>query len=417
MNILKNYTFSLVLIISVVVGGICGAIYGGDTVIVKPIGGLFLNMIFVLIVPLVFFSVSSSICNLKKDGQLVGRLIVSILGVFLATAVVAALLAYFVTLFFNPFEGLELSTLNLKAFNPETDNTRSALQMLVEALTVSDFPALFTKNNLLPLIIFSILFGAAVSMRGEKGGNISLLLSQASDIMLRMMGLIMYLAPVGLGCYFAYTIGQLGGQLLNGYLYAFVVYLILAVVAYAGLNTLYAYLAAGSDGVRSLWINMFTPSLTALATSSSAACIPINIQSAKEIGIPDKIAETVIPLGANIHKDGSVMGGILKIVFLVSIFGAETPLASNIFVVIGMAILVGAVMGAIPSGGMTGELLICSVFGFPMETAATLMIISTIIDAPATLVNSTGNIACSMLVARLTQGKEWLSGKQTKIIS
>lgn len=408
MSILKNYTFSIVLIASVVIGGICGAVWGNDTIIVKPIGDLFLNMIFVLIVPLVFFSVSSSICNLKRDGQMVGKLIASILGVFLGTAIIAALLAYFTTLFFNPFQDIEVSSLNLGSLQGENSQTLTALQMLVNALTVSDFPALFTKNNLLPLILFSILFGIGTSMIGEKGKDISSLLSQASDVMLKMMSLIMYLAPVGLGCYFAYTIGQLGGQLLNGYLYAFVLYLILAIIAYGGLNTLYAYLAGGKEGIKTLWSNIFAPSLTALATSSSAACIPINLQSAKDMGIPDNIAETVIPLGANMHKDGSVMGGILKIVFLVSIFGADTPLASNIFVMIGMAILVGAVMGAIPSGGMTGELLICSVFGFPMETAAALMIISTIIDAPATLVNSTGNLACSMLVARLTEGKEWL---------
>lgn len=408
MNILKNYTFSIVLIASVIIGGICGAVWGNDTIIVKPIGDLFLNMIFVLIVPLVFFSVSSSICNLKRDGQMVGKLIACILGVFLTTAIIAALLAYFTTLFFNPFQDIEISSLNLGSLQAENSQTVVALQMLVNALTVSDFPALFTKNNLLPLILFSILFGIGTSMIGDKGKDISSLLSQASDVMLKMMNLIMYLAPVGLGCYFAYTIGQLGGQLLNGYLYAFVLYLILAVIAYGGLNTLYAYLAGGKEGIRILWSNMFAPSLTALATSSSAACIPINLQSAKDMGIPDRIAETVIPLGANMHKDGSVMGGILKIVFLVSIFGADTPLASNVFVMIGMAILVGAVMGAIPSGGMTGELLICSVFGFPMETAAALMIISTIIDAPATLVNSTGNLACSMLVARLSEGKEWL---------
>lgn len=416
MNVLKNYAFSIILITCVILGGVAGSIWGEDTIVVKPIGDLFLNMMFVLIVPMVFFSVSSAICNIKRDGQMVGKLIGTILIVFLVTAVIAALMAYSTTMLFNPFKDISLSSLNLSSFKPEEHSSMSVGDMLIKTLTVKDFSLLFTKNNLLPLIIFSILFGVATSMIGKKGNEVANLLSQGTEVMLKMMNLIMYLAPIGLGCYFAYTIGQLGSQLLDGYLYAFILYLILALIAYVGLNSLYAYISAGNKGVKRMWQNMFTPSLTAIATSSSAACIPVNLASSKLIGIPDKIAETVIPLGTNIHKDGSVMGGILKIVFLITIFGADTPLGSNIFIIVGMAILVGAVMGAIPSGGMTGELLICSVFGFPMETAAALMIISTIIDAPATLVNSTGNIASSMLVARFTGGKDWMESETNKAI-
>lgn len=414
MNILKNYAFSFLLILGVILGGVAGALLGDKTIFVKPIGDLFLNMMFVLIVPLVFFSVSSAICNIKQGGHVVGKLIASIILVFLFTAVVAGTMAYIVTLFYNPFSDLSLSDLSIKAFDPNKYIPQSTGEMFVNAITVPDFVHLFSKTNLLPLILFAIFFGVAVSSIKSEKLQVVKVLNLGTEIMLKMMSLIMYAAPIGLGCYFAYTVGQLGGQLLNGYLNAFILYLVLAAICYFILNSIYAIFSAGKQGFILYWKNILTPSLTAIATASSAACISVNIEASKNIGVPNQIAETVIPLGTNMHKDGSVMGGILKIVFLISIFGQETALASNIFVILGMAILVGAVMGAIPSGGMTGELLICSVFGFPPEMVGALMIISTIIDTPATLVNSTGNVACSMLISRFTVGKNWLSKQASK---
>lgn len=396
------------LIVGVFLGGVAGALLGDKTIVVKPIGDLFLNLMFVLIVPLVFFSVSSAICNIKQGGHVVGKLITSIILVFLFTAIVAGGMAYIVTLFYNPFQGLSLSDFSINNFEQGSYAEKSTGDMIVGTFTVSDFSLLFSKTNLLPLIIFSVLFGVAVSSLKSVNLRVSEFLNIGTQIILRMMGLIMYVAPIGLGCYFAYTVGQLGGQLLNGYLNAFILYLVLAVICYFLLNSIYAFISGGKRAVILFWINILTPSLTAIATASSAACISVNIEASKNIGVPSQIAETVIPLGTNMHKDGSVMGGILKIVFLISIFGADTALASNIFVIIGMAILVGAVMGAIPSGGMTGELLICSVFGFPPEMVGALMIISTIIDTPATLVNSTGNVVCSMLVSRFTLGRKWI---------
>lgn len=126
------------------------------------------------------------------------------------------------------------------------------------------------------------------------------------------------------------------------------------------------------------------------------------------MGVPVSIAETVIPLGTNMHKDGSIIGGVLKIAFLFTIFGYEMTGVDNFFMIVGVALLVGAVIGAIPSGGMTGELLICSVFGFSPQMVGTLMVITTIIDVPATLLNSTGNVMTSVLVTRLTEGKDWI---------
>jgi Na+/H+-dicarboxylate symporter len=229
---------------------------------------------------------------------------------------------------------------------------------------------------------------------------------------MKLVDIIMYYAPIGLGCYFASVVGQLGPQILQGYLKSFVLYLILTVICYFGLFTLYAFIARGRDGVKSFWRNAATPSITALATCSSAACIPVNLEYVKRMGVPKDIAETVVPLGANTHKDGSVIGGVLKIVFLFGLFGYNMTSIGSIISIIFTAFLVGAVMGAIPGGGMIGEMLIISIYGFPVEVLPIIAVISTIIDAPATLLNSTGNTVCSMMITRFVEGRS----KEAKLL-
>ncbi|SUB64773.1 Glutamate-aspartate carrier protein [Plesiomonas shigelloides] len=411
MKILRHYAFTLCLLAGIVLGGAGGLLFGEKALLVKPVGDLFLNLMFMVIVPLVFFSVSSSIAEMKQMTRL-GKIMGTVFAVFVCTALFAAVIGLIGTHLFNPFQNVDTQSL-LAQLPPvaETESGKSIGQILVSTFTVPDFLQLFTRSSLLPLIVFSILFGLATAFSGEQGRPVAQLLSAGTTIILRMVSIIMYIAPVGLGCYFAATVGALGPQIISGYLNAFFLYLALTVVYFFGANTLYAFIAGGMAGVRIFWANVATPAVTALATASSAACIPVNLVATKKMGVPDDIAETVIPLGANTHKDGSVIGGILKIVFLFTLFHRDMSDPAMLVAIIGVAFLVGAVMSAIPSGGMTGELMICAVFGFSPELVGTVMIISTIIDAPATLLNSTGNTVCAMLVSRFVEGKNWLQHK------
>ena len=160
--------------------------------------------------------------------------------------------------------------------------------------------------------------------------------------------------------------------------------------------------------MKAFWKNAIAPTVTALATCSSAATIPVNMEATKKIGVPKDITETVIPLGVNTHKDGSVIGGVLKVVFLFGLFGKDINSLGAILSILAVGFLVGAVMGAIPGGGLIGEMLIISIFGFPAAALPVIAVISTIIDAPATVLNSTGNTVCAMLAARFVDGKKWM---------
>jgi len=409
-NLFNSYKASLILLGAIIIGGIAGLIFGPKAVVVKPFGDLFLNLMFTIIVPLVFFSIASAIANMNGMKRL-GKIMGSIFLVFLLTAAISAVLGFTGTSIMNPLENAD--TLHIKELMDtitaeEPTEEVSLLAQLVNTFTVGDFQFLFSKSNMLQLIVFSLIFGLATALVGEKAKPVSNLLTAGSAVMMKMVSILMYYAPIGLGCYFAAIIGELGPQILEGYVRAFVLYLILSIIYYFGFFTLYAFISGGREGISVFWRNAITPSISAIATCSSAACIPINLASVKKMGVPNDIAETIIPLGANTHKDGSVFGGVLKIVFLFSLFGRDMTSISSIVSIIGVSFLVGAVMGAIPGGGMIGEMLILSVFGFPPEVLPIIAVISTIIDAPATLLNSTGNTVCAMMVTRLVEGKNWL---------
>lgn len=406
-TIWKNYKSSIILLSCVIIGGIAGVIFGEQTAIVKPIGDIFLNLMFVTIVPLIFFSISSAVSQSNSMERLGGILKNSII-VFVFTGVVAAVLGYLVFILYNPLAGIDVSSLNQFTSGDANKEQLGIGEMIVQTLTVSDFKLLFDKSSLIPLIIFTLAFGIATASLKEKGKAMADFLQAGSEVIIVIIGYIMKVAPIGLGCYFAYTVGQLGPQILTGYLNAFIGYMIVTVIYFFGIFSLYAFLAGKQAGVRSFWKNATEPSLTAIATSSSAACIPINVISTKKMGVPDDIVETVIPLGASIHKDGSVIGNVLKIIFLLVLTNQEIVGIKPFFLIIGVALLCGLVVGSIPVGGSTSEILMLSIFGLDMNMLGLIMIISTIIDIPATLLNSSGNTVTAMMVARLTEGKNWL---------
>lgn len=424
MTFLKNYISSFSIIIGIIIGGSIGYFLGTDGITFsifgstfnlnsssfKPVGQLFLNMLFVTIVPLVFFSITSSITKTNQTARL-KKILLSALLVFVGTATVIAIIGYLGFLWYEPVKGFNLQELMSLSGKSIDIQQVSISEMLVRTLTASDFLDLFRRNNLLALIIFSFFLGIAILLVGDKGRPIANLLDSGMEVILKLVRLIMYAAPIGLGCYFADVVGELGPKIVGAYAQVLILYLIITVIAFFGLNTIYAWLSGGKLGVKAFWVTVLTPALTAMATTSSAACIPVNLLAVKKIQVPDDIAETVIPLGANTHKDGSVLGGVFKILFLLSLVGIPFNSPMMFIAVIVVALLVGIVIGAIPSGGLTAEVLICTLFGVPVEYVGIILVISIIIDIPATLLNSTGNNVCAMLITRMVEGKNWLLKK------
>ncbi|MDF2556509.1 MAG: sodium:proton antiporter [Bacillales bacterium] len=409
----KGYGFTLILLGSIIIGGIVGLVFGEDAVKVQPLGDLLKNLLLMMIVPLVFFSVSSAIANMTEMKRF-GKIMTSYIGVVVFLGIVTAIIGFIATLIYSPVESGSIEGIKALMGAAEKADELTTLQRIVNMFTVGDFSELLTRQHVLQLIVFSVLFGVATALSGEKGKPLATVLKSGSDVFMKFVDVIMYYAPIGLGAYFASTVGQLGSQIVEGYARSFGLYLVVSIIMYFGVYTLYAYLAGGTFGVKTFWKNVVSPSLTAISTCSSAACIPINVESVKKMGVPSDIAEMVIPLGTNTNKVGSMLGGIFKIVFLFAIYGKDMTSISAILSIIGVAFLVGVVIGAVPGGDTIGVLLILSFFGFPETTFPLVLIISTIIDIPATLLNATGNTITSLLVTRLVEGKDWIKTNVAK---
>ncbi len=400
MKLLKTYGFSLLLLLSIAGGVLLGMLEPAAARAIRPLGELFLNLIFMIIVPLVFFTVSSAIAGSADSRRLSG--ISRAMGiVFLGTSVVAAVSSLLFMLLVAPTPGA-----GIVLTGRPVQEMPSLLTELVRAFTAADFPELISRRSMLPLILFSVGVGLATRSCGEAAAPFRRFLSSGARVFIRCVDYVMYVAPVGLLAWFAATVVDTGAALAAAYLRVFVVYYLFTALYFAGGFSLYALLAGGRQAVGRFWSRMLGPSLTALGTCSSMATMPVNLEEAPRMGVPADVCDVVIPVGAALHKDGSVIGGVLKVLFAMSLFHQSlTP--GRLLMAAGVAILVGVVVGAIPSGGMIGELLILSVFGFPAETLPLLAAVSVIIDPLATLVNATGDNVAAMLVARLTAGKEW----------
>jgi Na+/H+-dicarboxylate symporter len=399
---LRSYGFSLLLVVSIVLGAGLGIVFQNDAVMFKPLGDIFLNLLFTVIVPLVFFSISSAVASMTNIRRL-GKILSVMVLVFVATGLIASAVMIAAVILYPPAAGVAIPL-------PASADVQhlKASEQIVRAFTVSDFPNLLSKSNMLALIVFSILTGLATSAVGGKGKTFAAFLASANEVMMKLVSFIMYYAPVGLCAYFAYLVGAFGPELLGSYARAMTLYYPTALAYYFLAFTLYAFLAGRAAGVKRFWRTIIPPSLTALATGSSMATIPSNLQAADTIGVPRDISEVVIPIGATIHMEGSCLAAVLKIAFLFGVFQMPFSGIEPILTALGIALLTGVVVSGIPGGGTIGELLILSLYGFPPEAFPLITMIGTLVDAPATMINAVGDNVSSMMVARVLGGREWM---------
>ena len=404
---LKNYKSTLILLGSIIIGTIVGLVFKEKAKVLSPFGDLFLNLLLVIIVPLIFLTITTSIGKMKQPKR-IGKILVTILLVF--TSLVSVGVGIISTKAFKLVDVKDTEAIKEVLKDTEvTDEKVNFLERTVETISVSDFSKLLTRDNMIALIIFSILFGVSINVSKGKGDKLLDILESANEVVQSFIKIIMYYAPIGLGCYFASLVGTFGGEIASGFGKTFIIYTLVSVLYYFIMYSIYAFMANGKKGFISYWRNILPVTLTSLATCSSAASIPVNTACAKNIGVPEDVADTTIPLGTSFHKDGSIIGSVFKIMFLVYLFNADVSTLK----VLGVALVATLLVTAVPIGGGTiSEMLILTMLGFPVSALPILTIIATIIDPPATMLNVVGDTASSMMVARITDGKKWMKEKK-----
>ena len=402
-SIRKNYAFLGTMLAAIILGCIVGAVWPGATAL-EPLGTVFINLMFCVVVPLVFGSISGAVANMSNR-QRAGKIMVSTLSVFLITGAIAAVIMIVLMKLFPP-----VLTPWTDVAAGTVDEQTSLATLVVNFFTVSDFAGLLSRRAMLPLIVFSIIFGFGVSLNGGKDSIMGKWLEDFTGAMLKVVQIVTYYAPIAFFGFFASLVATYGPQLIGDYGRAMVVYYPLCFIYIFTAFPFFAWFGGGKGAIKVMFKHLLRPAVTSLGTCSSVATIPTNMAVAKETGISKDVSDIVLPLGATMHMDGSCFSCVLKIAFLFGVFGIPFAGIDTMIKVVLVAVFSSVAMSGIPGGGYIGEYILCVLF-FPDQMAIAYPIAVTIgnlVDPPATMINSSGDYVVSFIVSRFVDGKDWL---------
>ena len=399
---LKNDWFILCMLLGIVLGCVVGAVWPAFGLRIEFLGTLFINMMFCVVVPMVFCSIASAIANMKSVKR-AGKIMGTTIATFLITAAIAGVLMYIVCRIFPLVDGQYV------VVEGEVGETLGWQDMIVNFFTKPDFAELLSRRAILPLIVAAVLFGFGVQMSGGRETKTAQFLEDITNCIMKTVKLITYYAPIGFFGFFAYLVATYGPELIGDYSRTLVIYYVMSFAYMFVFFPLYARFGGGKGAAKVMFSKLFRPAAVSFGTCSSVATIPTNMEVAEETGISKDVSEMVVPLGATMHMDGSSMSAIIKVAFLFGIFGMDFSTGKAILAII-VAVFSSVAMSGIPGGGGTGELVICTIF-FPDQLAVAYPIalaIGNLVDPPATMVNSAGDYVVSFIVARFADGKDWL---------
>ena len=416
----KNYRFMAVMIGAMALGAIAGAVFpvvkdaDGNTVsegasAIGFLGTIFINMMFCIVVPLVFASISSAVANMKSRRR-AGKIMGVTVATFVVTGAIAAVVYFILVQIFPPVREAwtELPT-------EEIGEYATMRELVVNFFTASDFVGLLTRRAMLPLIIFSLLFGFSVNLCGAEATVIAKFLEGLTAVMLRFVRIVTYYAPIAFFAIFADLVATYGPQVTETYGRALLLYYPVCFLYVFTAWPLFAWFGGGKNGIKTMFRHIVRPAIVSLGTCSSVATIPTNLEVAAETGISKDVSDMVLPLGATMHMDGSCFSCVLKVAFVLGVFGQPMGFSMLLPVVL-VAVLSSVGMSGVPGGGYIGEYIICSIF-FPaqMEIAFPILVaIGNLVDPPATMINAAGDYVVSFIVSRFVDGKDWLDRAQTK---
>ncbi|WP_421250374.1 dicarboxylate/amino acid:cation symporter [Aeromonas sp. 600584] len=390
----EPYKASIVLLISLAIGGVLGVYIPETALKLQPIGKIFLNLLFMIIVPLVSVSVMSSIAGMS-DLKKLGKILTVIFFVSIIMALIPAAGVVGLATLFDPAQGVTITL-------ADKFNSGSGEMDFVNMVTTNDFVGLLSKSNILALIIMSVIAGIAIGQSGEQGKNIAESLNGLNIVIMKIVSIIMTGAPIGLGCYFAATMASQDSQLLVTFARAIMMFFAATLIYFVFGSSIYSWLGGGMPAVRAFWKNAVEPSATALGTCSSLGALPVNIRAAKAMGINEEIVDISLPLLVNLNKGGVAMIAALKIVFIFSVLGMDFT-AEIFFLTMLISVLSAIIVGGVPGGAFLGEIFIVTTLGLPLEAIPMLVVLGTITDAPATLINVIHDLPAAQIVERFTK--------------
>ncbi len=370
--------------------------------IAELLGMLFVDLLKMVMIPLVFTSIVVGVANLRAHQQ-IHRVWKTTLAYFFLTATVAIILGLTAANLFQPGEGLQLPMFQdaIQNFQANEMTLPEFFTQFLHSLFVNPVAAL-AQGNILAVVIFALLMGITLVIGGERFQNIRLILQELLELVLMLVGWIMKLAPL---CIMALLIKLVVTQDLS--LLMILIKFISLVIGTILLHALIVlpmilYLVTGMTPIK-FWLGAREALITAFATSSSSATLPVTLQCAEQnLHVNRDIAGFVLPLGATVNMDGTALYEAAAALFVANLVGVDLNLIQQMIVFF-TAML--AAMGApgIPSAGMVTMLMVLQSVGLPVEAIAILLPIDRLLDAFRTSVNVEGDMVGSLVVQKVVE--------------
>jgi Na+/H+-dicarboxylate symporter len=358
-------------------------------------GAIFINLLKMLVVPLVTFSLICGVCGIG-DVKKLGRVGIKAFCLFLLTTALAILLALLVSVTINPGKNFNLiAGTQMEFVAPEPP---AITQVFIDFVPSNPVTA-FAEGNMLQIIFFTILFAICLLMLGERGRTLIDGAEKMNDIMMQMVNVVMSIAPYGVFALMAKNFALQGIDLILPMIgYFGIVILVLMCHATGTLMVLLKFLGR-VDPIPFLK-KMRTAQAFAFSTSSSGATIPVTLSTVeKRLGVDNSTASFVIPFGATINMDGTAIMQGVATVFIATIYGIELSLMDYL-TVIGMSVLASIGTAGVPGAGLIMLAMVLNQVGLPVEGIALIMGVDRLLDMMRTAVNITGDAVVAMIVAR-----------------
>ena len=358
-------------------------------------GDIFMNLLKLLVVPLVFFSLVSGISSLGRE-QSLGKLTFKTVGFYLLTTAIAVSLALIAGSLFKP--GSNYSS-ELAMVAPSSLPEGQGIYSTIVGIFPSNIIQAMAENQMLAIVFFSIIFGLALNKTNHLTGNLSDSFSKLNTVFLQLIVMIMSFAPLGVFCLIGKFVIADGLDIFQDVV-AYVVLLIILLLFHAAFTYSFFLKVIGGLNPITFFKKMKDVILFAFSTSSSAATIPVTLKTAnQDLGVNQNVASFVVPVGATINMDGTAIMQGLATVFIAQMSGIDLTLFQYMQVVL-LAVATSIGTAAVPSAGTITLIIILQQFNLPLEAIGIILAVDRVLDMIRTSVNVTGDAAIACIVAK-----------------
>jgi Na+/H+-dicarboxylate symporter len=393
---MKKLGLTSKIFIGFALGIILGLIFKDKVLILKPLGDIFLTLIKMIVVPLVFCSITSGVASIGDINRL-KRIGSRTIIYFIVTTMLAGIIGLVIANVVQPGAGVDLNMI-------QASSKFQAKEMPTLAKTLLDmFPTNPVKSmvdgNLMQIIVFSLFLGVSLTMLGEKGKKIIDLFNLGTEAMYKMTAIVMEFSPIGVAALMACSIGEYGlkifGPLGKFIMTDYLGLLTVIIIMYVPMLKFIAKIPLGYFFKKVLQIWMVT-----VSTTSSSGTLPVTIGvTKKRFGVPDEIAEFILPLGATMNMNGAVVYYSAAVMFVSQIYGIHMDLSQQILTII-LATIISVGSPGIPGGGIVMTIMLLTTMGLPMEIVGMIAGIYRILDMGHTTLNVTGDVVTSLCISR-----------------